>query len=65
MAAAGIRAGRAGRARRLTASGPRRAAAALSAALMLAALTGAGASGLDTTSHPRDYVPAGGLGRPG
>jgi hypothetical protein len=41
MAAAGIQAGRAGRARRLTASGPRRAAAALSAALMLAALTGA------------------------
>jgi hypothetical protein len=24
-----------------------------------------GASGLDTTSHPRDYVPVGGLGRPG
>jgi hypothetical protein len=26
---------------------------------------GPGASGLDTTSHPRDYVPVGGLGRPG
>jgi hypothetical protein len=41
MAAAGIPAGIADRARRLTATGPRRVAAALSAALMLAALTGA------------------------
>ena len=41
MAAAGIPAGIADRARRLTASGPLRVAAALSAALMLATLTGA------------------------
>ena len=59
MAAAGIPAGIAGRARRLTASGPLRVAAALSAALMLAALTGAARQPAASDPVQAAFTPAG------
>jgi hypothetical protein len=59
MTAAGIPAGTAGRARRLTASGPRRAAAALFAALMLAALTGAARQPAASDPVQAAFTPAG------